>query len=211
VSDDLKIVYVLVNPAMPGMVKIGMTSNSDIEERMRQLYTTGVPVPFACRYACKVKDAQEVERSIHFAFGDLRVNPNREFFKINPERVVAILKLVQVEEVTAELVKGIDAETTPEDRSSAARLRRPNMNFVELGIPLGSILKFKEGTAEAKVISAKKVEFNGEEISLTAATRKVLGLEEGYPLQPSPYWSFNDRTIDDIYEEFHSEQENDAA
>lgn len=49
------IVYLLTNPVMPGLVKIGMTAQKDIEKRMRELYTTGVPVPFECQFACKVK------------------------------------------------------------------------------------------------------------------------------------------------------------
>ena len=40
------IVYVLTNPVMPGIIKIGMTQRNDIEGRLRELYTTGVPVPY---------------------------------------------------------------------------------------------------------------------------------------------------------------------
>ncbi len=46
------VVYVLTNPAMPGLTKIGQTTQEDIAARMSQLYSTGVPVPFECRYAC---------------------------------------------------------------------------------------------------------------------------------------------------------------
>ena len=49
------IVYLLTNPVMPGLVKIGMTTQEDIDKRMKELYTTGVPVPFECKFACKVK------------------------------------------------------------------------------------------------------------------------------------------------------------
>ena len=52
-----QIVYVLTNPAMPGLVKIGKTTQLEVEERMKQLYGTGVPVPFDCSFACQVKDA----------------------------------------------------------------------------------------------------------------------------------------------------------
>lgn len=38
------IVYVLTNPSMPGMVKIGMTERSEMDARLKELYTTGVPV-----------------------------------------------------------------------------------------------------------------------------------------------------------------------
>jgi len=38
------IVYVVTNPAMPGLVKIGYTSQADANDRIAQLYGTGVPV-----------------------------------------------------------------------------------------------------------------------------------------------------------------------
>ena len=47
------IVYVLTNPAMPGMVKIGKTGR-EVEARLNDLYTTGVPLPFECAYAGRV-------------------------------------------------------------------------------------------------------------------------------------------------------------
>ncbi len=40
---QFRIVYVLSNAAMPGLVKIGMTASEDAEARLAQLYTTGVP------------------------------------------------------------------------------------------------------------------------------------------------------------------------
>ena len=47
-SIETGIVYVLTNPAMPGLVKIGKTSRSSVKGRLRELYSTGVPVPFEC-------------------------------------------------------------------------------------------------------------------------------------------------------------------
>ena len=38
------IVYILTNEAMPGLVKIGCT-NGELASRIRQLYSTGVPLP----------------------------------------------------------------------------------------------------------------------------------------------------------------------
>ena len=74
-----EIVYLLTNPTMPDLVKIGRTN--DLETRLRSLSThSGVPVPFECFYACEVRDSVEVERALHEAFGDHRINPKREFF-----------------------------------------------------------------------------------------------------------------------------------
>lgn len=51
-----QIVYVLTNSAMPGLVKIGKTTRNDLSSRMSELFSTGVPVPFDCVYACEVDD-----------------------------------------------------------------------------------------------------------------------------------------------------------
>ena len=72
----------------------------DLEQRIRSLDTTGVPLPFECFYACKVKDAAFVERQLLDAFLDHRVRSSREFFEIAPERAVAALKLAEIENIT---------------------------------------------------------------------------------------------------------------
>jgi len=57
------IVYVLINEAMPGYVKIGITDN--LERRIRELDNTSIPLPFECFYACTVESAANVEKLIH--------------------------------------------------------------------------------------------------------------------------------------------------
>ena len=82
-ENSLSIVYVLTNPAMPGLVKIGRTSQTDPDTRINQLQTTGVPLPFEIEYACRVQDADEAEAALHLAFGPDRINPRREFLKMH--------------------------------------------------------------------------------------------------------------------------------
>jgi len=86
------IVYILTNPAMPNLVKIGMTTRMEVGTRMSELYTTGVPVPFECSFAGKVTDVKKVERAFHKAFGPYRINPNREFFEIEDAQAIDYLK-----------------------------------------------------------------------------------------------------------------------
>ena len=45
-SKEYGIIYVLTNPAMNGLVKIGKTSRTSVDQRLQELYSTGVPVPF---------------------------------------------------------------------------------------------------------------------------------------------------------------------
>ncbi len=212
-ENENQIVYVLTNPAMPGLVKIGKTTQLEVESRMKQLYGTGVPVPFDCAFACQVKDATEVEDALHLAFGMHRINPNREFFKIEPERVIAVLKLLKVDDITEQVEQTIESDITAADKQSAQTLKespRPRMNFHQLGIPNGSILISKDGQHQAEVAGEKKVIYQDSMCSLTSATRKILGLPDNYPLQPSPHWTFNGRTIKEIYEEFHSTHDEDG-
>ena len=82
----LQIVYVLTNPAMPGLVKIGKTTQEEVDLRMKQLYSTGVPVPLECVFACRVPDASVVEKAFHHAFGQVRINPT-QWFSTETDRV----------------------------------------------------------------------------------------------------------------------------
>lgn len=87
-NGDYGLVYVLTNPTMPGLVKIGMTNRSSLDERMKELYGTGVPVPFTCEFACKVKnaDTKKLETALHISFEPFRINTNVSFLKSNPSR-----------------------------------------------------------------------------------------------------------------------------
>jgi len=196
----LGIVYVLTNPAMPGLIKIGRTSLEDARGRLGQLYSTGVPLPFTLEFACRVQNTEEVENALHQAFSPNRVNPRREFFSIEPQQAIAILKLLHTEEATEEIAKLADV-STPEEKSAEAAFiaRRPPLNFLEMGIPVGSNLISTEDESIATVLGTRRVKYQDEEMSLTAATKVALGIT--YDLSPVPYWRFNGKSLRDIYNE----------
>ena len=50
------IVYILTNEAMEGLIKIGKT-NTSVEQRIKELDNTSLPLPFQCFYAGEVHDA----------------------------------------------------------------------------------------------------------------------------------------------------------
>ena len=196
----LNIVYVLTNPVMPGLVKIGYTTQEEANKRIEQLYTTGVPVPFKLEFACKVQNAEEVERALHIAFAPYRINPKREFFSIAPEQAIAILKLLHVQEATTEIEQqpsDIDAQSMA--AAERVRARRPNLNFEEMGIAVGAELKSIHDDTEVTVTGPRKVLFNGEEVSLTTATQNVLKTE--YNVAPAPHWTYEGKLLRQIYNE----------
>ena len=119
------IVYVLTNPAMPGIVKIGMTDREDVQRRMTELYSTGVPFPFDCVIArqIEVTEAAKVESALHTAFGPHRINQSREFFKIDPEQVTVLLQVMPGQDVTPRISEEI-AALQPEDSEAASAYKR---------------------------------------------------------------------------------------
>jgi hypothetical protein len=198
------IVYILTNIAMPGIVKIGMTEESDANARIGQLYTTGVPFPFELAFACKVDNPIAVERALHVAFAPHRKNSKREFFWIDPEQAIAILRLLNKPDVTQE----VQSQSSGVDEASlqavaTAKQRRPNLNFREMGIPVGSSLESTE-QAEITVLVAgdRKVKLGGDELSLSAATQQVLQLD--YAVRPASYWRFQGRLLSEIYEDTYT-------
>lgn len=195
----LGLVYVLTNPAMPELVKIGMTSGLDAKSRIDQLYGSGVPFPFAVAFACRVDNPAEVERALHIAFAPQRVNPRREFFKIDPAQAIAILRLLHVEDATADVNAAATEITQAEEAAGDAyAARRPNLNFEEMGIPVGSVLVATMNGQEAIVTGARRVTLAGREMSLTEATRAVLGID--YSVAPTPHWSYAGRSLKEIYD-----------
>ena len=194
---------------MPGIIKIGKTTREDPQVRMNELYTTGVPFPFECAIAVKVEDerADELEKALHKAFSPNRLNPSREFFAIELSQVEVIMKTWSEEDVTPQVNEETES-LPPEDRAAVTeykRTRRPNLNFTEMGIPIGSKLISAIKEEEATVIRPRKVLFRGEEMSLTEATEKVR--TGGGRNNPTPHWRFNGRLLQDIYNETYGELE----
>ena len=182
---------------MPGYVKIGKTS-TNLEQRIKELSnSTSVPLPFTCFYACTVKDTAFVEHQLHDAFDDARVNPRREFFQIAPERVVAALKLAEIENITPKN----DLIESKEDKEAhrEAVEKRSRFNFEKADIPLGTEIYFsRDETKKAKVInlhSAKSIEFNGEITSLSTSAQKLLGYK--YGVAGTDYWMYEGETLDE--------------
>jgi len=169
------IVYVLTNPAMPGIVKIGKTTRG-MGTRLNELYSTGVPLPFECAYAARVEDESKVERAFHQAFGPYRINLRREFFDIQPDQAIALLELMATEDMTPEIKK--EAEQVDVEAKAGAeklkRSRRPPLNYIEMGIPAGSTLLYQDdGETTCTVVDGRRIEYQGEAMSISKLTAEL--------------------------------------
>lgn len=188
-------VYVLSNPSMPGIRKIGVTQDS-VENRCRTISkATGVPTPFEVEYECTVDDCYKVEKALQAAFAPYRVNENREFFKVATTQVIAILQLVQIGNTTEEATAD-----QPETK------RNPRFKFAEMNIPVGAKLLFtQDETIEATVTANNNVVReggDGREVALSTLSRELIG----YIVRPLQYWTYDGRNLLEIYDATYTKQ-----
>lgn len=189
------IIYILINEAMPGYTKVGMTTTS-VEQRMRELDSTGVPLPFECYYAARVANMKIAEKLLHDAFDDSRVRQRREYFKISPERVRSALLLAALEDVTPkdDVVEDLDDQVA----LNKARTLRSAFNFRMVDVLEDSTLTFsKDEAIVCTVVDHKKVNFEGEVMSLSAAALIVIH-RMGYTWKTLPgpdYWEYEGETL----------------
>lgn len=95
-DDNSGYIYVMINPSLEGMVKIGKTTR-DPNDRVKELSSvTGVPTPFILVYYKQFDNCHYAEKRIHSILEQkgCRVSDNREFFNITPTDAIKIVQMV---------------------------------------------------------------------------------------------------------------------
>ena len=84
ISKQKMSIYCFSNPSMPGIYKIGFTERN-VDKRITELYTTGVPEPFHLEFSVLVDNPKKKERILHQLLEQskniTRIKSNREFFR----------------------------------------------------------------------------------------------------------------------------------
>ena len=108
-KEDIGYVYIFTNESFrEGWVKIGKTKN--IKKRLTQLDNTSCPLPFDVYATLKTNRYDDAEDFVHDFIShfnqSLRIRPNREYFKVDPEEALDILYKVKklMNEPGAEIV-----------------------------------------------------------------------------------------------------------
>jgi hypothetical protein len=201
-----EIVYVLTNEAMPGLVKIGCTTD-DLTGRIRALFGTGVPLPFELFYACEVTDCRFVERQMHDAFGDHRISKSREFFRIAPERVKAALTIGALREIKLgdQIFENLPDTQESSDEVKAdveAAKRRARFQFSMVGIKPGAELRLEKDPSKTctTVDERNKVNFKGNITSLSDAALQALHeLDYDWTAAGGPWeWTYGGKRLSDL-------------
>lgn len=86
-------VYLLVNPSMPELVKVGRTSQPPSKRAAALSTATGVPTPFEVVFEVLVPDQRAAEAYVHGVLEErgCRVAVNREFFAVQPDEVIQVM------------------------------------------------------------------------------------------------------------------------
>ncbi len=84
--------YVISSPSLPGLVKLGATRRLNPTIRVKELSSSSLPEPFHAHCFVFSDDCFELENNIHKYFDKERVNPDREFFRIEPKDAIDVLK-----------------------------------------------------------------------------------------------------------------------
>ena len=121
-------IYILSNPAMQGLLKIGITSR-EVRDRVTQLSAaTGVPKPFEIEYYCLTRDPDEIERSTQEHFSSRRAGRKKEFYEVSLLEAVEFIDSV-IKQVQPDRYCTVDGEVTQkapsrEDKPSPASIWR---------------------------------------------------------------------------------------
>ena len=115
-------VYCMSNDSMPGLLKIGMTTDSPETRAATLSSSTGVPTPFKVEISKRVAQPYEKEQAMHELLGALgfRVNEKREFFNCS-------LKIV---DYLFALIDGTDVSVS--NTQASAVIRKYVVNVVKL-------------------------------------------------------------------------------
>lgn len=205
-------IYILTNPSMPGLVKIGYAD--DVKARVKSLSSSaGVPDPYHCYAIYRVKKRLEdlrLHKLIDTLDPDLRHSKKREFYEMSCEKAFSILSsIAQINGSEEQLViNPFDDDlylTKPATRkddtpvTATGKATKPQLNFSKCNIPIGSELIYKDDESiKVIVVDDKRVKWGDEITSLSAVVCK---LRKWKSAQGGSFFKYNGRLITDIAKE----------
>lgn len=101
-------VYALINPSMPGLVKVGRTARSPLDRASELSGVTGVPTPFVVVYHQFFSDSEDAEAHVHemLSQNGYRVSDVREFFSADITAVINMIVACPGKSTPCDVVDG---------------------------------------------------------------------------------------------------------
>src|SRR5437763_16825221 len=94
-------IYILFNPAMSGLLKIGKTTRLSEQRATELSKATGVPSEFHVVYEEEFTDVGKAEQLIHSRLNEYRYNRNREFFQLLLKQAIRVVMAVKEAETVS--------------------------------------------------------------------------------------------------------------
>lgn len=85
-------VYVFSNRSFKNCLKIGMTERSPYARAKELSNKTAVPTPFTVEFAVECSNPGLLEKAVHKRLRGLRIEKNREFFRVDIYKAVKVIK-----------------------------------------------------------------------------------------------------------------------
>ena len=212
-SDKKGVIYILTNPSFPDYVKIGYAD--DIDKRLKQLNRSEC-IPFAFRvYATYEVNSRLSDLKLHTIIDKL--NPDlrsiddfngqkriREFYAMKPEEAYAILEaMAEIHDCkdNLKLIAPNDVEAQEEQLAqeidTESHEKAENFSFTKCQIPVGEEIEYYDDPdIKCKVVSDRKVEYQGKEMSLTAAAKLISGKK--YSIAGPRFFKYKGEWLNDI-------------
>lgn len=212
-SDKKGVIYILTNPSFPDFVKIGYAD--DVDKRLKQLNRSEC-VPFAFRvYATYEVKSRLSDKNLHTIIDKL--NPDlrsiddydghqrvREFYAMKAEEAYAILEaMAEIHDCkdNLKLIVPSDVEVQQEQLAQEIDTERyekaENFSFSKCQISEGEEIEYyNDPSIKCKVVGERKVEYQGKEMSLTAAAKLISGKQ--YALAGPKFFKYKGEWLNDI-------------
>ena len=207
------VIYILTNPSFPDYVKIGYAD--DIDKRIRQLNRSEC-IPFAFRvYATYEVNSRLSDLKLHTIIDKL--NPElrsieefngqkrvREFYAMKPEEAYAILEAMAEIHACEDSLKliiptatEVQEEQLAQEIDTESHEKAENFSFDKCQISIGEEIEYyDEPSIKCKVVGDRKVEYQGKEMSLTAAAKLISGKK--YSIAGPKFFKYKGEWLNDV-------------
>ena len=167
-------VFILSNDAMPGFTRVECVGKGDVADKIKQINSAPLPVPFRLYFAAKVTDWKLVQRNLHYLFAEHRDGSDASFYTVNPDELRAAVEMAAIE-----VLEFSDEELgiTRSQRAKMDQLRSRHEDFyfkAQLPKP-GTILCFsKEPSISCQALGDGMVLFDDVTVTPGVAAARAL-------------------------------------
>jgi len=118
-------IYILSNPSMPGLIKIGRSVHGGWR-RAKEINQTGVPTPFILEFEMLTKNHEDIEGNVHEVLSNNRESDNREFFRVDIEQAIAeVISAISGRYIMTLETKSVDDITIHEIANRLSSISNP--------------------------------------------------------------------------------------